>query len=117
MKYFQKQYGKEDARTQAGKLFQFRPERFTGDITIESVGIAYIVRFSNPEDMLYARFSQRREHFSQSDQGAGFFRIVTLDHHKIPVCSLIEGYDEHGTKIHELTHLRNNIIGMNYYAR
>lgn len=117
VRFFQKQYGKEDSRTQAGKLFQFRPERFTGDIDVQSIGIAYVVQFSNPEDMLYARFSQRREHFSQSDQGAWFFRIVTIDNHRIPVCSFIEWCDEQGTKIHELTHLRNNIIGMNYYAR
>lgn len=115
--YFEKSYGHETPQMQVGKLFQFRPERFTGNIHIEQRWLIYIIEFSNPEDMLYARFSQRREHFSQSDQGSGFFRVVQLDGHTIPVCSIIGWHDVMGTKIHELTHLRNNIIGMNYYAK
>jgi hypothetical protein len=115
--YFEKTYGHESPRHQAWKLFQFRPERFVGNISIDWKGIVWIVEFSHPEDMLYARFSQRREHFSQSDQGAWFFRVTTVDNHQIPICSVINGHDVTGTKIHELTHLRNNIIGMNHYAR
>ncbi|NRH21422.1 hypothetical protein HOO68_05235 [Candidatus Gracilibacteria bacterium] len=115
--YFLSRFGKEDAKIQVGKLFGFRSDKLRGDVTVISQGPILLVSFSEMQDLLSVKFAKRKEQFVQDDRASGFYKTVYHEGYRIPVCVTGAGFSEESTIVHELTHFRNDILGLSFYSQ
>jgi hypothetical protein len=76
-----------------------------------------MISFSDMQDLLYAKFAKRKEQFSHEDKTSGFYKTIHYEGHEIPVCVSFAGHDQQSTIVHELTHFRNDVIGMDFYSK
>lgn len=114
---FFSQYGNETINNQIGRLFGFRPNKLIGDSYINQWWPFLRISFSEMQDLLSVKFAKRKDIFAQEDKASWFFKILHFEWYEIPVCVSIQGSLNESTIIHELTHFRNNLIWMSYYAQ
>lgn len=106
-----------DWKEQTGKLFQFRSDKFVNNITLNYHGIVLEINCYDMNDFLALKFANKNRNFTQEDRATWFFKIVDYRWFKVPVCVTLWEQGSESIMTHEKTHLRNSIIGMNYYSR
>lgn len=68
--YFFQQHGQESPKIQAGRLFGFRPDKFSGEVTTGLDGAVILVEFTDIQDFMHAKYAMRKGVFSQEDRTA-----------------------------------------------
>lgn len=114
---FTLQYKDNTLKEQVGRLFWFRPDKIVGDVHIKKSWPVLQISFSDMQDLLSVKFARRKDAFTQEDKASGFFKVLRFERYEIPVCVIFDGVDSEKTVIHEMTHLRNNILGMTHYSQ
>jgi hypothetical protein len=116
VEYFALRYGHKAIKEQIGRLFGFRSDKLVGNIVLKKVWPVFEIVFSDMQDLLAVKFARRKETFTQEDRASGFFRIIQFEDQKIPVCVAFGDMNDRYIITHEMTHFRNNVIGMYYYS-
>lgn len=116
VEYFSLLHGEKSVKEQVGTLFGFSSEKFRWAIHMNQHWPVFQIVFSDMQDLLSVKFSKRKETFTQEDRSSWFFKVVRFDEYQIPVCVSINEYPCKNIVIHEMTHFRHSIIGMDYYS-
>jgi len=90
-------------------------------------GPVLAVEFSDIQDFMHAKYAMRKGNFSQEDRTAGFYRVVHFEGYRIPVSvtsehktnafDFVDAKNNGNTEVHEMTHFRNDVLGMNFYSQ
>lgn len=111
------QYGDRNPKEQVGRLFGFHADKLIGDIKIVRQWPVLQIYFSEMQDLLSVKFAKRKDTFTQEDRASWFFKVLRFDWYEIPVCVSIYWLLQENIIIHEMTHFRNSLIGMNHYSQ